>query len=332
MASGTLSRRDFLKLTGMSLFGLMPAGTNSYPIQGRVQATILNVRTEPAFSARKIATARRDDLLEIKGGVDGGEPGDYNRLWYMLASGYYVYSGWIQTIWPRRNPIVMEIPGTGVLGEVTIPFADMYHGINSNPLRGQRLYYGTTHWITAIVTDKRDGGSWYKAHDVALGIDYYIRPECIHLFSKEELAPISGYVQENEKWIEIHLGHQILLAYEAGRPVFSARVSTGTKNYETPTGSFRTFHKRPTYHMYGGADASSMFDLPGVPWDTYITETGVALHGTYWHNDFGTPHSHGCINMAIQDAKWIFRWTTPVVSATDKSIFRPGSGTLVIIS
>jgi lipoprotein-anchoring transpeptidase ErfK/SrfK len=65
--------------------------------------------------------------------------------------------------------------------------------------------------------------------------------------------------------------------------------------------------------MYGGADEFSIFDLPGVPWCTYITENGVALHGTYWHNDFGTPKSHGCVNTLPEDAKWIFRWGQPTV-------------------
>jgi len=115
-------------------------------------------------------------------------------------------------------------------------------------------------------------------------------------------------------------------------PVYAARVATGRQDFETPEGWFDTFHKRPTYHMFGGADEASVFDLPGVPWDTYITDTGVALHGTYWHTDFGRTHSHGCINMRPEDARWIFRWTLPTVPAGERLMLTPGAGTRVRIT
>ena len=65
--------------------------------------------------------------------------------------------------------------------------------------------------------------------------------------------------------------------------------------------------------MANGDIASNGFDFPGVPWVLYITESGISFHGTYWHNDYGTPHSHGCINMTPQAAKWLYRWTMPTV-------------------
>jgi lipoprotein-anchoring transpeptidase ErfK/SrfK len=55
------------------------------------------------------------------------------------------------------------------------------------------------------------------------------------------------------------------------------------------------------------------YDLPGVPWVSYITQEGISFHGTYWHNDYGVPRSHGCINMTPQSAKWLYRWTHPLV-------------------
>ena len=145
------------------------------------------------------------------------------------------------------------------------------------------------------------------------------------------VAPIAPQVLATEKRIEIYLDRQILLAFEWGELVYAARVATGRRGFESPTGTFHTFHKRPTYHMFGGADEFSIFDLPGVPWDTYITEGGVAIHGTYWHNDFGTPHSHGCINMAPADARWIFRWTQPTVPFDERLALFPGQGTHVWI-
>ncbi|MGA2490952.1 MAG: L,D-transpeptidase [Anaerolineales bacterium] len=339
MSNGILSRRDFLKLSSTTLLSILLADLKldsveaaPVPTQGRVLATYLIIRDAPAFSGKQVNTAKRDDLLDIEGQVHGGVEGDYNRLWYRLTNQNYVYSGWIQTVKTKLNSVVRKIPESGVLGEITIPYADSSYGINISPSPGPRLYSGTTHWIRALVTDKRDGSVWYRAYDAAIKAYYYIRPQWVCLFSPEEIAPLSPQVPGNEKHIEIYLDRQLLLAFEWNVLVYAARVATGRKNYESPAGWFQTFHKRPTYHMFGGADEFSIFDLPGVPWDSYVTDSGVALHGTYWHNDFGTPHSHGCINMAISDAKWIFRWTLPTVPSDEPLVLQPGSGTRVWIT
>jgi lipoprotein-anchoring transpeptidase ErfK/SrfK len=124
------------------------------------------------------------------------------------------------------------------------------------------------------------------------------------------------------------------MAYESGQLVFAAHVSTGGKRlsgkYTTPIGEFITYHKRPTRHMATGDIASSGFDLPGVPWVLYITESGISFHGTYWHNDYGRSRSHGCINLTPQAAKWLFRWTTPTVPP-DKELIYGYAGTKVKI-
>jgi hypothetical protein len=83
--------------------------------------------------------------------------------------------------------------------------------------------------------------------------------------------------------------------------------------------------------MVGGESDAAMYDLSGVPWDTYVTENGVALHGTFWHNDFGAPRSHGCVNLTPQDAKRIYRWTLPTVPPGERYLYQPGQGTSVHI-
>jgi lipoprotein-anchoring transpeptidase ErfK/SrfK len=153
----------------------------------------------------------------------------------------------------------------------------------------------------------------------------------VHILPEDELAPLSPEVPAYEKRIEVLLDQQMLVAYEGDRVVRLARVATGQHGFETPTGWFHTFHKRPTAHMTGGADEFSMFDLPAIPWASYLTESGVAIHGTYWHNDFGHTHSHGCINMTPEDARWIYRWTLPSVPAGVRFLYQPGTGTDVHI-
>ena len=87
---------------------------------------------------------------------------------------------------------------------------------------------------------------------------------------------------------------------------------TDTKDFRTPPGQYRVFRKTIGQHMYGGAFADNdFFDLPGIPWVSYFTGSGIAFHGAYWHNDFGSERSHGCINLVEKDARWIWRWTTP---------------------
>ena len=69
------------------------------------------------------------------------------------------------------------------------------------------------------------------------------------------------------------------------------------------------------------------YELPGVPWVSYFHITGVAFHGTYWHSDYGRPRSHGCVNMRPEEAKWLFRWTTPATEG--EKILTTGYGTSV---
>jgi lipoprotein-anchoring transpeptidase ErfK/SrfK len=80
--------------------------------------------------------------------------------------------------------------------------------------------------------------------------------------------------------------------------------------------------------MAAGDLTANGFDLPGVPWVMYINESGISLHGTYWHNDFGHPHSHGCVNLSPSSAKWLFRWTKPLVAPHDEfayDVFHQGT-------
>lgn len=112
------------------------------------------------------------------------------------------------------------------------------------------------------------------------------------------------------KWIDIDLSDQTLTAYQDNTPVLQAVVSTGTRYYPTPTGRFAIQRKYQATHMSGPG-----YSLPNVPYAMFFVG-GYAIHGTYWHNNFGTPMSHGCVNMRTDQAKWLYDWApkgTPVV-------------------
>jgi len=111
--------------------------------------------------------------------------------------------------------------------------------------------------------------------------------------------PTSG---SGGKWIDIDLSSQRLRAY-AGNTVLSTMVvSTGIARYPTPTGRWRIYAKYPSITMSGPG-----YYLPGVPHSMFFYR-GYAIHGTYWHNNFGTPMSHGCINLTRADAAWLYSW------------------------
>jgi lipoprotein-anchoring transpeptidase ErfK/SrfK len=104
------------------------------------------------------------------------------------------------------------------------------------------------------------------------------------------------------KWIDINLSTQTLTAYSGRTAVYRARVSTGTWRTPTVVGTFRVYVKHLSTRMAGPG-----YNLPNVPYTMYFYR-GYSIHGTYWHNNFGTPMSHGCVNMATPDARWLFNW------------------------
>lgn len=121
-------------------------------------------------------------------------------------------------------------------------------------------------------------------------------------------APTSG------KWIDIDLSAQSTTAFEGSTAVKTVLVSTGVSWHPTPIGRFKVYMKVASQTMSGGSGAE-YYNLPGVPWIMYFSG-GNAIHGTYWHNNFGHPMSHGCVNMTIADAKWFYDWApmgTPVI-------------------
>ncbi len=105
-----------------------------------------------------------------------------------------------------------------------------------------------------------------------------------------------------EKWIDVDLTHQRLVAYEGSTPVHSVSVSTGLPGTPTVTGQYHIYVKYLKQLMYGPG-----YYLPDVPYVMYFYE-GYGIHGTYWHHNFGHPMSHGCVNAPTPDAQWLYEW------------------------
>jgi len=301
-------------------------------LQGRIIDRTVWSYQEPNPKSKRAKLYWRDLVVPITNTTIGDDEAAHNRVWYELEDGGYAYSGSIQPVRTLLNE-AYAIPTKGALGEVSVPFTDAYLEADRNAELVYRLYYETVHWITSAVK-AADGSTWYSLLDDKYEQYYFIPARHMRLIPNEELAPLSPNVPPEQKRFEVRLDDQLLLAYENGQTVFATRISTGGKRlsgkYTTPDGDFITYHKRPTRHMAAGDIASSGFDLPGVPWVSYITEGGISFHGTYWHNDYGRPRSHGCINMTPQAAKWLYRWTIPTVPP-EKTLVYGWTGTRVEI-
>ncbi len=117
-------------------------------------------------------------------------------------------------------------------------------------------------------------------------------------------------VGESERWIEVNLTEQTLSAYEGDRLIFATLISSGDERFPTIKGLFRIWAKVEIGKMSGGEDESDRYYVEDVPWHMYFYKS-YGLHASYWHDFFGLPNSHGCVNLAPKDALWLFQWTRP---------------------
>ena len=127
------------------------------------------------------------------------------------------------------------------------------------------------------------------------------------LFAVAALAAPATGVAKAQKTIVISISHQMLWAYRGDQVVLSSSVSTGRAGFDTPVGSFAVLTKLPSQTMEG-VIGGEYYNVPDVPWVLYFTNSGQALHGTYWHSNFGTPMSHGCVNLPLDVAAWLHDW------------------------
>ncbi|WP_066379515.1 L,D-transpeptidase [Anabaena sp. CA = ATCC 33047] len=123
-------------------------------------------------------------------------------------------------------------------------------------------------------------------------------------------ATIQTLQKSEERWIQINLAKQRLIAWEGGKPVYAIIISSGKKSTPTRIGTFKIKSKHKSTRMRGRT-----YDVPNVPHAMFY-DGNYGIHGAYWHKKFGTPVSHGCVNLAPNHAKWLFNWAsigTPII-------------------
>jgi hypothetical protein len=170
-------------------------------------------------------------------------------------------------------------------------------GVES-PSEGPFLYRYTR--INIYDTVEIDGYRWYQ-----IGVDQWV-----HQFNVAKIIPVERPDDgESEKWISVDLYEQVLIAYEGETPVFATLVSSGLPAWSTNEGLFNVYLRYPRTVMSGAEGREDFYYLEEVPWTMYFDDD-IALHGTFWHDGFGYRQSHGCVNLSITDAHWLYHWAS----------------------
>ncbi len=335
-----ISRRDFLKISASGALGLVLSELGFDRVlaappapQGRITWSGVPLYETASFKAKELELFGLDQVVELKSVVEGeaGPGNQFNTSWFKLDGGF-TYSGWLHPVETKFQKPVYEIPAGGQLGEIVVPYSNPRLTPFIKAKNGYRLYYGSTHWITRTVVTREEKSIWYEIYDREIEKSVFVPYYDMRLIPDEELSQLSPDVPESEKLIHVDLPTQLVTAFEGDKMVFSSRCSSGSKGTRTPLGDFLTYHKGPSVHMNNqDEDVKNHYDLPGVPWCSFFTSYGNAFHGTYWHNDYGRPRSHGCVNLPSEDAKWIYRWSRPNVPIGEDYLHLPGEGTRVQI-
>ena len=343
-----VSRRDFLKRSALTAFS-WPLLTVNHPSQlptsdteiisseiiGRVLFDGTPTYIKPDDRSISNGTYEFNDVVSLSQPITGYSHSSRNDIWFGMENDSYIQSQNIQLVQNTLNDPRENISPSGLLAEITVPFSEAIPEDKQNTLSHQIFFYGSTHWVYGLGKDL-DGNLHYLVTEDRWGESYYVNASHMRIIDDEELLPVSPKLERESKTILVDTKNQILIAYEDNTPVMISAISSGkfseNLNLSTPTGEYSINYKRPTRHMVH-SDKIGINDgeLYGVPWVSYFTNSGIAFHGTYWHNDYSQPRSYGCVNLPIHAAYWIYLWSDPVVPPrAKKHVSRYGTRVEVI--
>lgn len=347
-----ISRNEFIKgtLVGLGSLLTMPFTWNSqqqtFPEAdklGRVIGGQVPIKARPDIDSPDVGNLQDDEVVPWLREVVGKRPLWYSQRFVETPSGY-VYSANLQPVFNKPNSPLTELPEKdGMWVEVTVPFVDLV--MQNPPARSPwlkhtlspRLYYSQVMWVDEIL--KEDNKILYRVRERygTFGDVFWAPAEAFRPVTLEELSPIHPDVEE--KQVVVNVTDQIMSCFEGNQEVYFCRVSTGgkydaegnpTDKWSTPVGPHSIWRKLVSVHMTGGTTGGG-YDLPGIGWTVLFSGNGVAIHSTFWHNSFGIPRSHGCVNAQPDDAKWVFRWTLPDVPYEPGDVTISGKGSTKVL-
>lgn len=311
---------------------------------GRVIGGKVPLKARPDIDSPEVGVLFDDQVVPWLREVIGSRPLWHSQRFVETPDGY-VYAPNLHPVKNQPNVPLSQLTGEGVWAEVTIPYVDLV--LDNPPSRSPwldhtttpRLYYSQIMWIDAIKEEQ--GETWYRVKEKygTFGDIFWARAEAFRPLAEEDVSPIHPEIED--KRVVVDVTDQTMSCYEGSREVYFCRISTGgkydmegnpTDTWSTPIGPHSIWRKLVSVHMTGGTTGGG-YDLPGIGWTVLFSGNGVAIHSTFWHNNFGIPQSHGCVNARPEDAQWVFRWTLPDVPYTegDMTVSGPNSSTKVVV-
>jgi len=265
--------------------------------------------------------SRRDDGTPLYTSLDDAFRGENA---YRVVPPGFVFFSWIERYEKRNTVVYMIVPGVYIRGDGL----SRVGGPSFRGLAFSRTPSQTFAWILTRTETQREPGydspatgrvverfqvTWVYETRRVDGWDWYrIGPG--EWIEQRRIAKVEPNAQrpegvESDRWISVNLYAQTLTVYEGGELVYATLVSTGLKGWWTRPGVFQVYEKLEADPMEGSFEAnrSDYYYLEDVPWILYFDESR-ALHGAYWHNGYGYPRSHGCVNLSPADAQWIYNW------------------------
>ncbi len=349
MLSSPISRRSFLKLAATGLGSLaIPSMGRMFTLPDFPKAERLgricrpfskvDVKAKPDLESETVKVLYDDSVVPWVHEVVGKHFGRNNQRYVETPEGY-VWSADIQPVRNQPNQPLKAFPGytngSGMWVEVTVPWVDIvldrpavapWLKARIDLRMPQRLYYSQILWIDQIKTDE-NGQVWYRVNERygSYGDIYWAVAEAFRPIAPEELTPVNPGVEDKLVVVNVDWKRETLSCFEGKSEVYFCTISSGVEQGATPPGEHTIWRKLYSVHMSGGTTGGG-YDLPGIGWTTLFVGDGVAIHSTFWHNNFGEPESHGCVNARPEDAKWIFRWTLPGVAYEPGDITISGKG------
>ena len=229
-----------------------------------------------------------------------------DRTWYRIGPAEYVDAAAVALFTPSGFRGVELGPGmptrVGFVYKEALNVRSRPGVADDNPPVAQLSRYDA---VFIYEEAQAPDGLWYR-----IGPDRWVHAELLRV-AQQNPRPVA--IGPDEKWIDVDLAQQTVVAYEGDRMVYATLASTGMPWTPTVRGLFRIWAKLETGRMsLGSLESGTFYDLPEVPYIMYFHDN-YALHGAYWHDSFGTPRSRGCVNLSPWDARWFFAWTTPQV-------------------
>lgn len=282
-------------------------------------------------------------------GADAGDGGDGKPPWlrFVMRRGFYVSLDGEVTAGDGRT-FARTVRGTYVPADALVPVPDtVAPGVRLGPGRTLPLAIvhrdGPTRWRRVATSGAlRADGRYERLASFSVADTVTVRGRRLVVSRDGTMVdaravrtvrarPRPEDVPEGGRWVHVRLSEQTLVAYEGDRPVYATVVSTGRDGFETPTGLHRIQSKHVTATM-DDLSSEDPYLIEDVPWVMYF-EGSYALHGAFWHSRFGRPRSHGCVNLAPDDARWLFRWSSPSLPPAWHGVMARGGrqGTHVLI-